>query len=154
MVRNVNNTIPLNAPRFVSIFGYDAEAEEAPWTNPPRFGGGYEVNFGWNKLNGTLIVAGGSGRNISPCAISLFKVIQARIIANQGTLRWDLWSENPIPDANTEDFLVFINPYTSEAWDRTTFTDKFSDKLVRNSAGNFLSTVVAGYFASPKVAEP
>ena len=61
LVKNVNNTLPLKAPRFVSIFGYDAEIKADPWTNPARFGGGYEVNFGWNIFNGTMMTGDGSG---------------------------------------------------------------------------------------------
>lgn len=58
LVKNVNNTLPLNNPRFLNIYGYDAEVKAQPWNNPSRFGGGYEENFGWNTLNGTLITAG------------------------------------------------------------------------------------------------
>lgn len=58
LVKNVNNTLPLQNPRFLNIYGYDAEVKAQPWNNPSRFGGGYEENFGWNTLNGTLITAG------------------------------------------------------------------------------------------------
>ena len=45
LVKNVNNTLPLQHPRFLNIYGYDAKVPDSPWTNPSRFGGGYEVNF-------------------------------------------------------------------------------------------------------------
>lgn len=50
LVKNVNNALPLKNPKFLSVYGYDARVPDAPWTNPSRFGGGYEVNFGWNTL--------------------------------------------------------------------------------------------------------
>lgn len=58
LVKNINNTLPLRSPRFLNIYGYDAEVKATPWNNPSRFGGGYEENWGWNTLNGTLITAG------------------------------------------------------------------------------------------------
>jgi beta-glucosidase len=61
LVKNVNGTLPFNNPTFLNVYGYDAELKSAPWANPSRFGGGYEVNWGWNTLNGTMITAGGSG---------------------------------------------------------------------------------------------
>lgn len=47
LVKNVNNTLPLKKPRYLSVYGYDARLGDSPWENPARFGGGYEVNFGW-----------------------------------------------------------------------------------------------------------
>lgn len=109
LVKNINNALPLKAPRFVSIFGYDAEVKANPWTNPARYGGGYEVNFGWETFNGTLITGGGSGSNTPPYVISPFNAIQDRVIADKGTVRWDFWSENPLPQVISEVCLVFIN---------------------------------------------
>ena len=40
LVKNVNGTLPLKAPRFLNIFGYDAEVKASPWNNPSRYGGG------------------------------------------------------------------------------------------------------------------
>lgn len=40
LVKNVNSTLPLRSPRFLSIYGYDAEIKAAPWVNPSRYGGG------------------------------------------------------------------------------------------------------------------
>lgn len=47
LIKNVNNTLPLKNPKFLSVYGYDATVKSTPWQNPARFGGGYEVNFGW-----------------------------------------------------------------------------------------------------------
>jgi beta-glucosidase len=142
LVKNVNNTLPLQHPRFLNIYGYDAEVKAQPWNNPSRFGGGYEENFGWNTLNGTLITAGGSGSSTPPYVISPFKAIQDRIIADRGTLRWDFFGINPTVYANADACLVFINAYASESFDRTSLTDEFSDTLVHNVATNCSNTIV------------
>jgi beta-glucosidase len=142
LVKNINNTLPLRNPRFLNIYGYDAEVKATPWNNPSRFGGGYEENFGWNTLNGTLVTAGGSGSSTPPYVISPFKAIQDRIIADRGTLRWDFFGLNPTIYANADACLVFINSYASESFDRTSLTDDFSDQLVKNVATNCSNTIV------------
>ncbi|KAI4667384.1 uncharacterized protein J4E79_002070 [Alternaria viburni] len=142
LVKNVNNTLPLQHPRFLNIYGYDAEVKSQPWNNPSRFGGGYEENFGWNTLNGTLITAGGSGSSTPPYVISPFNAIQNRVIADRGTVRWDFFGVNPTVYANADACLVFINAYASESFDRTSLTDEFSDQLVNNVATNCSNTVV------------
>ncbi|KAH7085322.1 beta-glucosidase-like protein [Paraphoma chrysanthemicola] len=142
LVKNLNNTLPLEHPRFLNIYGYDAEVKATPWNNPSRFGGGYEENFGWETLNGTLITAGGSGSSTPPYVISPFKAIQDRIIADRGTLRWDFFGLNPTIYANAEACLVFINSYASESFDRLSLTDNFSDQLVKNVATNCSNTIV------------
>lgn len=142
LVKNVDNTLPLNHPRFLNIYGYDAEVKGTPWNNPARFGGGYEENWGWNTLNGTLITAGGSGSSTPPYVISPFKAIQDRIIADRGTLRWDFDGINPTVYANADASLVFINAYASESFDRVSLTDTFSDQLIRNVAANCSNTIV------------
>ena len=50
LVKNVNNALPLKNPRYLGVYGYDARVADSPWQNPSRFGGGYEVNFGWETF--------------------------------------------------------------------------------------------------------
>lgn len=153
LVKNVNNTLPLRSPRFLNIYGYDAEVKAQPWNNPSRFSGGYEENFGWETLNGTLITAGGSGSSTPPYVISPFKAIQDRIIADRGTLRWDFFGVNPTVYANAEACLVFINAYASESFDRTSLTHNFSDQLVDNVAKNCSNTIVVVHSAGIRVVD-
>lgn len=40
LLKNVNNTLPFSKPRYLSIYGYDAEIKANPWDNPTRYGGG------------------------------------------------------------------------------------------------------------------
>ncbi|GMG31135.1 unnamed protein product [Aspergillus oryzae] len=144
LVKNVNNALPFtNATRYLSVYGYDATVSAAPWANPSRYGGGYEVNFGWTTFNGTLITGGGSGGSTPPYVVSPFQALQERASKNKGILRWDFYSENPTPAyVNSDACLVFINAYASEAFDRTSLTDEFSDNLVRNVAANCTNTIV------------
>ncbi|KAK1991223.1 glycosyl hydrolase family 3 N terminal domain-containing protein [Colletotrichum falcatum] len=143
LVKNVNGTLPFKRPKFLSIYGYDATVKATPWENPSRYGGGYEVNFGWATFNGTLITGGGSGGSTPPYVVSPFQAIQERISKDRGILRWDFYSEKPSPSyVNSEACLVFINAYASESFDRLSLTDEFSDKLVRNVAATCPNTVV------------
>lgn len=45
LVKNVNNTLPLLNPRYLNIYGYDAEIKANPWDNPSRYGGGKSNHF-------------------------------------------------------------------------------------------------------------
>lgn len=134
LVKNVNNTLPLKNPKFVAVYGYGAEVKAAPWENVARYGGGYEVNYGWNTFNGTLITGGGSGGASPPYVISPFKAIQDRVIQDHGIVRWNFWDVNPHVSATASVCFVFINAYASESFDRPSLTDDFSDQLVNNVA--------------------
>jgi beta-glucosidase len=154
LVKNVNNTLPLKNPRFLSVYGYDATIKATPWQNPSRYGGGYEVNFGWDTFNGTMITGGGSGGSTPPYVISPFQAIQERIAKDKGTLRWDFYSENPSPPyVNTDACLVFVNAYASESFDRTTLADEFSDNLIKNVAANCSNTIVVIHSAGIRVVD-
>ncbi|THY99459.1 beta-glucosidase-related glycosidase [Aureobasidium pullulans] len=154
LVKNVNSTLPLKNPRFLSIYGYDATIKATPWQNPSRYGGGYEVNFGWDTFNGTMITGGGSGGSTPPYVISPFQAIQERIAKDKGTLRWDFYSENPSPPyVNTDACLVFVNAYASESFDRTTLADEFSDNLIKNVAANCTNTIVVIHSAGIRVVD-
>ncbi|OJI99556.1 hypothetical protein ASPVEDRAFT_38965 [Aspergillus versicolor CBS 583.65] len=149
LVKNVNNTLPFTkSTKFLSVYGYDATVSASPWSNPSRYGGGYEVNFGWTTFNGTLVTGGGSGGSTPPYVVSPFQALQERTAKNRGTLRWDFYSQNPSPAyVNSDACLVFINAYASEAFDRTTLADDFSDSLVKNVATNCTNTIVVVHSA-------
>ena len=147
LVKNVNKTLPLKKPKFLCIYGYDAAVKANPWENRDRYGGGYDVNFGWNTFNGTLITAGGSGGTTPPYVVSPFQALQERVTRDRGILRWDFYSEDPTPYVNTDACLVFINAYASESFDRTSLTDEFSDRLVLNVASKCANTIVVVHSA-------
>ncbi|OAA65469.1 beta-glucosidase [Niveomyces insectorum RCEF 264] len=154
LVKNVNGTLPLRRPRFLCIYGYDAVVKADPWDNPARFGGGYEANFGWNTLNGTLVTGGGSGGTTPPYVVSPFQALQERVVRDGGMLRWDFYAEKPaVAYANADACLVFINAYASETFDRPSLTDRFSDNLVRNVAHMCANTIVVVHAAGIRVVD-
>ncbi|KAB2577636.1 putative beta-glucosidase M [Lasiodiplodia theobromae] len=153
LVKNVNNTLPLKSPKFVAVYGYDAEVKAVPWENVARYGGGYEVNYGWNTFNGTLITGGGSGGASPPYVVSPFKAIQDRVVQDHGILRWNFWDVNPHVSATAQVCLVFINAYASESFDRPSLTDEFSDNLVNNVATNCSNTVVVVHSAGVRLVD-
>ncbi|QBZ53512.1 hypothetical protein PoMZ_09198 [Pyricularia oryzae] len=142
LVKNVNKTLPLKGgPNFLAVYGYNA-------TNRDRYGGGYEVNWGWKTFNGTFITGGGSGGNTPPYVVSPFQALQERASRKGGILRWDFWSEDPeTPYVNADAYLVFINAYVSESFNRFNLTDAHSDRLVHNVAGICGNTIVVVHSA-------
>ncbi|KAK8026829.1 glycosyl hydrolase family 3 N terminal domain-containing protein [Apiospora marii] len=142
LVKNVNNALPLKKPTFVYVLGYDAQVGASPWQNPSRYGGGYEVNFGWETFKGTLVTGGGSGSSAPAYVVAPFDAIRDRVVRDRGILRWDFESVNPTPYVNADACLVFLNAYASESFDRTSLTDEFSDRLVQNTAANCSNTIV------------
>ncbi|KAF2089250.1 glycoside hydrolase family 3 protein [Saccharata proteae CBS 121410] len=153
LVKNVNGTLPLKSPKFVSVYGFDADLKAEPWENVARYGGGYEVNFGWNTFNGTLITGGGSGGASPPYIITPFRAIQDRVLRDHGIVRWNFWSDNPHVSATTQVCIVLINNYASESFDRPSLVDDFSDRLVNNVATNCSNTVVVIHSAGIRVVD-
>ncbi|KAH8903664.1 beta-glucosidase 1 [Coniochaeta sp. PMI_546] len=155
LVKNLNGALPLQRPRFLCVYGYDAVVKAAPWENPDRFGGGYDVNSGWNTMNGTLISGGGSGSTTPPYVVSPFQAIQERIAKDRGVLRWDFSSANPSATyVNADACLVFVNAYASESFDRPSLTDAFSDSLISNVAAKCPNTIVVIHSAGIRVVDP
>ncbi|KAK3682270.1 glycoside hydrolase superfamily [Podospora appendiculata] len=149
LVKNVNGTLPFgNRTRFLCVYGYDAVVKAAPWGNPDRYSGGYDVNAGWNTFNGTMVTAGGSGGNTPGYVVSPFQALQERVARDRGVLRWDFHSEDPgTRYAHADACLVFINAYASESFDRPSLEDAPSDRLVRNVAAMCANTIVVVHSA-------
>ncbi|KAB5566115.1 beta-glucosidase 1 [Coniochaeta sp. 2T2.1] len=155
LVKNTNRALPLKHPKFLCVYGYDAVIKSAPWDNPDRFGGGYDVNAGWNTLNGTLISGGGSGSTTPPYVVSPFQAIQERVAADGGMVRWDFESDDPPATyVNVDACLVFVNAYASESFDRPSLTDEFSDRLIANVAAKCSNTIVVIHSAGIRLVDP
>ncbi|KAK3950290.1 glycoside hydrolase superfamily [Pseudoneurospora amorphoporcata] len=155
LVKNVNGTLPLIKPKFLTIYGYDAIVKSTPWENPDRYGGGYDVSRGWTTFNGTLITGGGSGSSTPPYVVSPFEALSARVRADRGMLRWNFHSVNPSQQyLNADACLVFINAYASEMSDRSALSDAFSDDLVENIASWCARTIVVVHSAGIRLVDP
>ena len=144
LVKNTRDTLPLRSPKFLCVYGPNAALMQKPWDNPDRYGGGYDVNFGWTTFNGTLITGGGSGSTTPGYVVSPFHALHEKVVTrDRGILRWDFESSSPEAKwANADACLVFVNAYASEIYDRTSLTDEFGDRLVLNVAGWCERTVV------------
>ncbi|GKT88780.1 glycosyl hydrolase family 3 N terminal domain-containing protein [Colletotrichum tofieldiae] len=152
LVKNVDGTLPLKSPKFLTVFGYDATVPGTPWTST-SYGPGFGTQLG-DAYNGTLIAGGGSGITTPPYVISPFQSIQERVVADGGVVKWDFYSENPQPNyVNSEACLVFINAWASEGYDRASLSDEFSDNLVNNVAANCSNTIVVLHSAGTRVVD-
>ncbi|WYZ40847.1 hypothetical protein EsH8_IV_001188 [Colletotrichum jinshuiense] len=152
LVKNVNGTLPLKKPKFLAVYGYDATVPGSPWAST-SYGPVWGSQLG-DTYNGTLIAGGGSGTTTPPYVISPFQAIQERVVADGGVVKWDFYSENPLPPyVNSEACLVFINAWASEGYDRPSLTDEFSDNLVNNVAANCSNTIVVLHSAGTRVVD-
>ncbi|THW11878.1 putative glycosyl hydrolase [Aureobasidium pullulans] len=168
LVKNVNNALPLKAPGFISLFGYDGIAPSSYTPdNSPAF---TLSNFGFSPvsgvnssellmlfvspssipsenlpgiaMNGTMVTGGGSGA-AQPAYISdPFSAITEQAMQDDTWLQWDFHSQNPVVQRGSEACLVFINAFATESYDRPYLEDEYSDDIVLNVAAQCNNTMV------------
>ena len=157
LVKNVNKTLPLNKPKLLSIFGYDAVAPpqvDLPSPSDPlglyTYGFESELNFlafvspSYPQIaqNGTLTSGGGSGANAPAYISAPFDALQEQAYQDDTSLYWDFDSSAPLVDTATDACLVFINAFATESVDRLGLHDDFSDGLILNVANACPNTIV------------
>jgi beta-glucosidase len=168
LVKNANNALPLSKPSVMSIFGYDAVAEERFTPGAMDIGAGISQDLfatNWQSINlqvgqlaeiggniavtdppriakGMLFTGGGSGSNTPAYMISPFDALQVRASEDGTAVFYDIVSADPNVAASSDVCLVFINAYASEGWDRGGLTDEDSDELVKNVASKCSNTIV------------
>ncbi|OGM43505.1 hypothetical protein ABOM_008056 [Aspergillus bombycis] len=165
LVKNVKNALPLQAPRMISVFGYDAKSpnQNMPDTAPvTAWEVGYESALiqmanAYNNmktpsfpsiyqaaLNGTLSVGGGSGASSGPYLSSPLDALQQRAYEDNTMLMWDIDCSPSSTGlmSGSDACLVFINAFASEGWDRPGIHDDYSDELVNRVADHCANTVV------------
>ena len=155
LLKNINAALPLNKPRMLSIFGYDATV--APINNPASNPysaynlGAQSINISGEQLPlqlpeaatlGTWLGGGGSGAITSSYWSDPYSAIQEQAYEDNTFLRWDFRSSNPNVSAASDVCLVFINEIASEAYDRPDLADAASDILVQNVAMKCANTIV------------
>lgn len=170
LVKNTNSALPLGRLKVLSVFGYDAIAQNTFVPDSRLFPQSWEViGLGLPQLNGissnvpvpdppiiqngTLIVGGGSGSNTPPYISSPFEALQARAYDDETAIFFDFVSSEPAIVASSEACLVFINEYSSEVWDRPGLADSASDELVNNVAASCNNTVVIIHNAGIRVVD-
>jgi len=164
LVKTVNNTLPLKAPKFLSLFGYDAYAAliEDPepvvsltpfalrgepvivnattWQQAFQYGN--VTAFPQLAYKGTLIVGGGSGANTPAYISSPFESFSQRAYDNDTSLFWDFASQSPVVDTLSKACIVFINEFASKLIDCAGLADPYSDVLAEDVANNCSNTMV------------
>ncbi|KAI5358510.1 Putative glycoside hydrolase, family 3, glycoside hydrolase family 3 domain, immunoglobulin [Septoria linicola] len=170
LVKNSNGTLPLNKPRTLSVFGYDAIAQahfnpgDGDWTQnregvdlqqpqEQQIMRNQPMSDAPSKFMGTLIVGGGSGSNVPAYISSPYEALQARAYDDDTSIFYDFTSHDPRVVPGSDACLVFINEYASEAWDRPGLADEESDDLVSSVASQCNNTVVVIHNAGPRLVD-
>lgn len=144
LLKNLNQTLPLKAPRNLGVFGNDAP--------PPTNGIVFESLFPF-KI-GTLDIGGGSGTGRHTYLISPLEAIMAK--ARETGTRVQYVTNNSILAANDfrsiyptpEVCLVFLNTFAAETWDRGEYAADWNSTLVvENVARRCSKTIVVTHSA-------
>ncbi|KAL4898073.1 putative beta-glucosidase M [Aspergillus ambiguus] len=137
LVKNTNKALPLQSPKLLSIFGYDAKAPDSLSTSSEFMSNSPPV-----QNNHTLYVGGGSGANSPAYMIAPLDALQQQAYEDGTSLLWNIHSEDPEIDTTSDACLVFINAYATEGFDRPGLVHEESDALVTNVAGKCSNTIV------------
>lgn len=145
MLKNVNNTLPLKAPKNIGVFGNDA----GDLTNGLYSLGGLDL-AGGDYEYGVLAVAGGSGTGRLTYVVPPLDAIKARA-AQDGSLVQYILNNTLV---NAGDFsliyptppdvcIVFLKTWATEGFDRTSLlVDWNGTALVETVAASCSNTVV------------
>lgn len=147
LLKNENNALPLQSPRLISVFGYDAQLPTAQdftsevYTTTP-----YYVNY-------SMWSAGGSGQNTPSYIDAPINAFLRKAREDKFQVAWDFDSQDPTVDATTDACFVFLNAYAIEGADRQGLFDDYSDTLVSNVAGNCNNTMVVIHNAGIRIVD-
>jgi beta-glucosidase len=172
LVKNINNAVPLKAPKFLSIFGFSAKAPDqndfsggaiGAWTFGAEssnltdlldgFVGGSARNPSGIAINGTIFSGGGSGATSQSLVSAPFDAITQQCWEDDTEIFWDFTSGNPKVYEGSEACLVIVNAFASESYDRPGLRDDYTDGLILNVANQCNNTVVIIHNAGPRVVD-
>ncbi|KAG4427453.1 hypothetical protein IFR05_017064 [Cadophora sp. M221] len=139
MLKNVNNALPLKAPKIISVFGNDASEDTQGFYN--------QVDFEY----GTLVAGGGSGTGRLTYLITPLEAIKAR--ASRDGALVQQWLNNTLVAASDistlaipespEVCLVFLKTWAEEAADRISLElDWHGNEVVESVASYCNNTIV------------
>ncbi|KAI9821322.1 MAG: hypothetical protein M1827_004058 [Pycnora praestabilis] len=156
MLKNVNNTLPLSAPKQIAIIGEDA--------GPSVYGPNGCPDRGCD--NGTLAMGWGSGSTNFPYLVTPLEAIQARALQDMTVVQYVLTNfDAPLIDSVVQQAtvcMVFINADSGEGYievggnygDRNNLTAWLGgDALVQEVAGNCSNTIVIMHAPGPLLME-
>ncbi|KAI1493361.1 beta-glucosidase-related glycosidase [Biscogniauxia mediterranea] len=139
LLKNVNNTLPLKAPKSIAVFGNDAGEDTQGYLN--------QVDFEY----GTLSVGGGSGTGRLTYVVTPLAAIQTRAAKDNALVQY--WLNNTLiagsemPDLwvpkTPEVCLVFLKTWAEEGADRAHLeVDWYGNEVVESVAKYCSNTVV------------
>lgn len=159
LVKNINNSLPLQHPQLLSLFGYDGQDQ-------PTLDGIYSYSFDGSTSedldsymrpirNQTVFVGGGSGANSPSYVISPFDALKQRAVEDGTSLYWDFLNsgDTGVVNAVSDACLVFINAWATEGSDRPGLNDTWSDDLVNNVAATCSNTIVVIHNAGVRLVD-
>lgn len=171
LVKNINNALPLQKPKTLSIVGYSAKA---PDQNMPGGAGFSAWTLGYEPFatvnitaifsgeagaqpqiasGGTLLLGGGSGATSQSTFISPFDGLVARADADYTQLFWDFSSPAPSLMGDSDACLVFTNAFASEGFDRAGVRDDYTDGLILSVASRCANTIVIMHNAGTRLVD-
>ncbi|RDA92528.1 hypothetical protein CP533_4166 [Ophiocordyceps camponoti-saundersi (nom. inval.)] len=172
LVKNSKETLPLNRPRMLSIFGYSAKSAD-DWGPSTDF---IQLNtwmFGLSPLDpagrlasivpqakrpsiarmGTLIGGGGSGAVTPAVFTSPLESLKTRAARDDTALFYDLSSGRPGVDPLSDACIVLGNAWASEGYDRPSLSDNYTDGLIRAVADQCSKTIVVLHNAGVRLVD-
>lgn len=177
LVKNKKKALPLQSPKLISVFGYDARAPgqympngQGFLTNPWAMGSEPAIlqladAFGrahvndlkvlQAALNGTLAVGGGSGANVGPYLSAPLDALQQRAYEDSTAVMWDTTNVPSLMGLmeGSDACLVFINAFATEGLDRGGTHDDYSDDLVLKVAATCANTIVVIHNAGTRLVD-
>lgn len=175
LVKNTKNTLPLNRPKMLSIYGYSAKSPDI--FAPVR--GGEEAKFKWEfgglavsaeevfsgfsmkdyprfsatGLNGTMLNGGGSGSTTPSFFLSPLEALKMKAATNGTAIFHDFESPRPRVNAASDACIVFGNAWASESYDRPAIRDDYTDGLIKSVADQCNKTIVVFHNAGTRLVD-
>lgn len=172
LVKNVNNILPLQQPKLLSIFGYSATqpgqynvepSGGTVWTfgaesTDPKvvmegFAGNLTYPYPQVALNGTLFCGGGSGANSAALGNAPMDALLQRAFDDDTALYFDFRSATPNVDGASDACLVIVNAWASEGSDRPGLRDDYTDGLIKHVASRCNNTIVVFHNAGVRLVD-
>ncbi|KAI1501946.1 glycoside hydrolase family 3 protein [Biscogniauxia marginata] len=174
LLKNINNALPLNKPKMLSVFGYSVRSPDqwnyksnggiAAWTfggessylgrdTDAGFAGEISPDFSQIAPNGTLFSGGGSGAVTPAFVSSPYDALTQRAYDDGTAMMWDFFSPEPDVVGVSEACLVIVNAFASEGFDRPGIRDDFTDGLIRHVADRCNNTIVVFHNAGIRLVD-
>lgn len=167
LVKNTKNTLPLDKPKQLSVFGYSAKTPDM-FSSPIAWMIGAQAiklseavsgslgqpgNFSAIGINGTLFGGCGSGATTPANMMSPLEALKARTYEDGTALSNDLSSDRPAVYSTSDACIVFANAWACEGYDRPALDDEYTDTLIKNVADSCNKTIVVFHNAGPRLVD-